>query len=67
MFNGQTVVKIELVTEDGGVDVQPQFIVTFDDKKSMAVPADKENRHYFDVKAWYNAQTKKPFKFDFEA
>jgi len=58
--------KIELITKDGNIEVEPQFRVTFEDKRSMMVPANPENRHYLEIKEWFDEQSKKPFKFKFE-
>ena len=58
---------IELVhfTEDKS-DV-PNFIIHYKgtDLTSAVLSNATANRHYLEVKEWYNAQKKKPFKFNF--
>lgn len=58
--------KIELVTEDAGIAVAPQFRITEVSGLSHMVPADPSNRHFFEVRDWYEAQENKPFEFDFD-
>lgn len=43
------------------------FIVTHPDGTTTGVPIESTNRHFQELKAWYEAQDKKPFKFDFGA
>lgn len=49
---------------------QDHFLVTDEDGNEMTVPHDPANRHYQEVKEWYDSKKgllkKKPFKFDFE-
>lgn len=44
----------------------PGFLVTTDeDVMTIFVPADPGNRHYQEIRQWYEAQDEKPFLFDF--
>lgn len=53
---------------EGSVDVHPSFFVKTTDGNKMYVPIDNPlNRHYQEVRAWYNAQSTKPFEFEFPA
>jgi hypothetical protein len=61
------IVNVELVTDDGvGLAVEPQFRVQFDNDIQGIVPNNPDNRHYWEVKVWYDAQKTKPFDFKFE-
>lgn len=42
-----------------------QIVMVTADGNEHFVPNDKSNRHYIEVKAWYDSQKKKPFKYDF--
>lgn len=66
---------VKLVTHHDQPDVNgekmpvlvPHFLVTSDDSEApLRVPFDTMNMDYVDVATWYEAQKKKPFKFDFE-
>lgn len=50
---------------------RPELFVfeTFNDEVAdpVYVPNDPSNRHYWEVREWYVAQKKKPFKFEFLA
>lgn len=35
-------------------------------KEILSIPNDPTNRHYQEVKAWYEKQVEKPFDFNFE-
>lgn len=62
-------------TMQDGLPVAPQlemwhFKITTDEQETpdqeVVVPADPLNRHYQEVKEWYDKQKKKPFKYDFK-
>lgn len=62
------ITKVELIKPDpesgGTID---NFLVTFNDDSTVELPSNAVgNRHYVEVREWYKAQKKKPFKFDFE-
>lgn len=42
-----------------------RFEVTTTDDETLFVPTDKANRHYQEIKEWYDAQKELPFKFKF--
>lgn len=47
---------------------KPSFKITSDDDEVVGidVPIDKNNRHYWEVKEWYDKQEPKPFEFSFQ-
>lgn len=66
MFDFEHIKKVELVTEDAGVEVPPQFKLYDKDDNEALVPADINNVHYALVRDWYNRHKKPGFEFDFE-
>jgi len=42
------------------------FFVVTKEGDEMTVPTDPNNRHYMELRDWYDQQAPKPFKFDFE-
>lgn len=71
MFDEYTVneMKITLVTEDkfAGEAVPVQFLCEDPEGRTSVVPANPDNRHFIEIKEWYNSKKKKPFVFDFES
>lgn len=66
---------VEAGTETGSngqplaIAAQPEvfsFLITYEDDTTLTVPNDTTNRHYWEVKEWYDAQETKPFDFTFE-
>lgn len=61
--------KVELLgntKEQQANGMRPQFYVKTTDGNKVYVPIDEPaNRHYLEVKNWYNNQETKPFDFDF--
>lgn len=42
------------------------FFVVTKDGDELTVPVDPRNRHYMEVRDWYDRKQNKPFEFDFE-
>lgn len=59
-------IKVELITQDAGIEVSPQFRITFEDGRSSMVPCDPLNRQFVEIKEWYESLDEKPFEFNFE-
>jgi len=63
--------KVELVypEDENGKRTSdlPNFVITLTDGQQIAfIATDHLNRYYYEVKAWYDKQKKKPFTFKFE-
>lgn len=62
-----TDVKFEQPDKEKYPGANDIFRVTFEDGTESLVPAEAtDNRHYREVKEWYEAQKKPPFKFKFK-
>ena len=64
MFDFENIKKVELITEDAGIEMPPQFKVIDKDGNEALVPANIENIHYRAVRDFVRGQKKPAFKFD---
>lgn len=62
----QYITKVPLADTDEFASVSPYFDITRIDGTVEQAPANIDNRHYWEVKEWYDNQDSKPFEFAFE-
>lgn len=58
--------EVNLAETDKVVSVSPYFEITREDGTVEQAPARTDNRHYWEVKEWYENQETKPFEWQFE-
>lgn len=59
--------NVKFIEEGQELSMPAQFKVILEDNSELFVPIDPLNRHFVEVKEWYQSKKKKSFVFDFDA